>query len=230
VTACKNCGEELPRAARFCFACGQSTRVLTRPWREVVRDLLDELFDLDGRMLTSLRLLFTRPGQLSHEYNQGRRMSYTPPLRLYLLISLVFFFVLPMILPESQNTNTEHRLSVDLYSRGMFLSLPIYALLLKLFYRKFYYLEHLVFTTYLFSFMFVVFAAMMAIETKADRYLAVMLIQVALLVYMAVYFVMSLRRCYGESWLKTSLKALALVIIFLTLLGVTIEMASHSGT
>lgn len=225
---CKNCATDLPESARFCPKCGQSSWVHTRPWTEVIGELTDELFEFDGRMLMSLRLLLFRPGQLSYDYNQGRRMAHTPPLRMYLIISLVFFFLLPGILPEVPGQDTSHQFSVDLYSKGMFLSLPVYALLLKLFYRKSYYLSHLVFTTYLFSFMFIVFAVMLSIEVAADRYFAAMLLQVALLLYMAVYFVIALRVCYGESWLKSGLKALGLLLIFLPMLAFTIELASHS--
>jgi hypothetical protein len=227
---CRNCASTLPDGAGFCPACGQSTRAFNRPWTEVFRELMTELFDMDGRMLVSLRLLLTHPGVLSDEYNQGRRVSYTSPLRMYLLISLAFFFVLPMILPDDRVQNPEHQFSVELYSRGMFLLLPVYALLLKLFYRKSFYLAHLVFTTYLFSAMFIVFAVMFAIETAADRYLAVMLLQVALLLYMAAYFIVSLRLCYREGWLKSTLKALGLLAIFLPLLAGSIELASHRGS
>ena len=230
---CKNCTQALPDGAGFCPACGQSTRVFTRPWTEVFRELLSELFDLDGRMLVSFRLLLTRPGQLSDEYNRGRRVAYTSPLRMYLLISLLFFFVLPMILPKDSIAGLEpdpsHAFSVELYSRGMFLLLPVYALLLKLFYRQTYYLAHLVFATYLFSAMFIVFALMLSIEVAADRHMAVMLLQVALLLYMAFYFVISLRVCYRESWPKTTMKAFSLLAVFLPLLAGSIELASHGN-
>ena len=229
MTCCKNCSEALPDGAGFCPACGQSTRVFTRPWGEVFRELLGGLFDFDGRMLMSLRLLLTRPGVLAEEYNRGRRAAHTSPLRMYLLISLLFFFVLPMILPEAPEPTPEQQFSVDLYSRGMFLLLPVYALLLKLTYRRSFYLEHLVFATYLFSAMFIVFALMLSIEVAADQYLAVMLLQVALLLYMAAYFVISLRVCYKESWLKTSFKAFALLAIFLPVLAGSIALASHGS-
>jgi len=217
----------MPDGARYCPACGQSARVFTRPWMGVFRELLSELFDLDGRMLTSLRLLFTQPGRLSLEYNQGRRVAHTSPLRMYLLISLLFFLVLPMILPEIPVQNPEHQFSVELYSKGLFLLLPVYALLLKLFYPKSYFLTHLVFTTYLFSAMFIVFAIMLSIEIAADLYLAAMLIQVSLLLYMAAYFVIALRVCYRESWPKSILKGFGLLVIFLPLLAGSIEFASH---
>ena len=70
---------------------------INKPWRDAFRELsAGYLFDFDGRMLISLRLLMTRPGFLSYEYINGRRVSYTSPIRMYLVISLVFFFVFPL--------------------------------------------------------------------------------------------------------------------------------------
>ena len=183
-----------------------------------------------GRMLVSLRLLMTRSGFLSAEYSNGRRLSYTSPLRMYLVISLVFFFVLPLILPDTTVTSPRHEVSVDKYSQAMFLLFPIFALLLKLFYRQVYYLAHIVFSVYLFGATFIVFAAILALEVQADRYIAVLLIQLALLVYMLAYLLISLRVNYGESWIKTSLKGLALLVLFMPTIGGAIELASHIKT
>lgn len=220
----------MPEAARYCPACGQSILELQRPWTEVLRELLEELLDFDSRMFVSAQLLMTRPGFLAHEYIRGRRKTYTPPLRMYLVISVVFFLVLPSIIPEVPGQVTENKLSVDLYSRGIFVSLPIYALLLKLFYRKAFLLSHLVFTVYLFSFMFVVFGFLLALETLADQYLALMLLQVVLLLWMVIYFIVALRHCFGGGWVLTTLKALGLLLVFSSILAVVIEAASHSGT
>ena len=79
-TACTNCHKPLPGQAEFCPACGQSVKVITRPWHEVLGELVTELFDFDGRMFASLRLLVTRPGFLSYEYVNGRRSTYTSRL------------------------------------------------------------------------------------------------------------------------------------------------------
>ncbi len=201
---------------------------ITRPWRDAIRELLTELFDFDGRMLVSLRLLLTRPGFLSYEYINGRRVSYTSPIRMYLVISLVFFFVLPLILPDVTVTSPRHEVSVDLLSQAMFLLLPLFALLLKIFYRQTFYLAHLVFAVHLFSAMFIVFALTMSIESAADRYVAVMLLQLVLLVYVIVYFIVALHTTYQQSWLKSVLKFLALLLIFLPILGGAIELASHT--
>lgn len=224
---CSNCAQPLPSQADFCPACGQSVKVITRPWHDVFGELIKELFDFDGRMLLSLRLLLTRPGFLSFEYINGRRASYTSPIRMYLVISLVFFFVLPLILPKPSVSSPAHELTVDQYSQAMFLLLPVFAFVLKMFYRQGYYLAHLVFIVHLFSAMFIVFAIMLSIEVAADQYLAIMLIQFVLLIYMVAYFVIALRVVYQQSWLKSSFKFLALILIYLAIIGGTIEGASQ---
>lgn len=200
---------------------------MARPWLEVARELLTELFDFDGRMLVTLRLLLTRPGFLSYEYVRGRRAAYTSPIRMYVVVSLVFFLVLPMILPDTSVTSPTHEVSVDLYSKGMFFLLPVYALILKLFYPRVLFLPHLVFSVYLFSAMFIVFAAMLSVETAADRHIPVMLLQIVLLMYMIGHVVVALRVNYEESWLKTVLKLIGQLLIFLPILGFVIEAASH---
>jgi hypothetical protein len=224
---CKNCDKPLPGQADFCPACGQSVKTVRRPWRDVFDELARELLDFDGRMLRSLRLLLTRPGFLSLEYINDRRLSYTSPIRIYLVISLVFFFVLPSILPDSTLNNPTHKVSVDQYSQAMFVLLPLFALVLKVFYRQSYYLAHLVFTVHLFSAMFIVFAIMMSMEVAADKYVLAMIAQTVLLIYMMVYFVIGLRVNYQESWLKSSLKCFALLFIFMSIIAVAIEAASR---
>ncbi len=224
---CNNCSEGMPPGARFCPGCGQSVKEVSRPWTEFVREALAELFDVDGRMLVSMRLLLTRPGLLTMEYVAGRRVSYTSPLRLYLVISLVFFLVLPLFLPSISVTNPDHKLSVDLYSKSMFLLLPAFALLLKLFYRPVFFINHLVFSVHLFSAMFIVFGILLATESLADRFILVALVQAVFTLYIAAYFLGALHNVYQESWPRTTLKFSALLILFLMMVGITIELTSH---
>lgn len=86
---CANCGA--PLSGEFCASCGQSREDLRRPIWGLAADTLDGLFSWDGRMLTTLRQLYTRPGKVARDYADGKRASFTPPVRLYLVVSLVFF-------------------------------------------------------------------------------------------------------------------------------------------
>jgi hypothetical protein len=224
---CNNCSESMPSGARFCPACGQSVKEVSRPWTEFARETLAELADFDGRMLVSMRLLLMQPGFLTMEYIAGRRVSYTSPLRLYLVISLVFFLVLPLFLPAFSSTNPEHKLSVDIYSKSMFVLLPAFALLLKLFYRRVFFVNHLVFSVHLFSVMFIVFGLLLATESLADRFILVALVQAVFTFYVAAYFVGALHNVYQESWPRTILKFVTLLILFLMMVAITIEFTSH---
>ncbi|MEM7079872.1 MAG: DUF3667 domain-containing protein [Pseudomonadota bacterium] len=52
------------------------------------------MFEVDGRILRSLRLLLTAPGALTLAFSANQRASFITPLRLYLFTSLLFFFTL----------------------------------------------------------------------------------------------------------------------------------------
>lgn len=87
--ACANCGAALD--GPYCARCGQSTDELSRPVFALFTDWLDGIFTWDGRLLATLRALFLRPGAVARDYLDGKRARFTPPMRLYLLTSLMFF-------------------------------------------------------------------------------------------------------------------------------------------
>lgn len=224
---CPNCTQPLAESAQYCSHCGQRTTGISRPWLEVLRDLLDELFDLDGKMLRSARMLLTGPGQLAREYSQGRRTRYTSPVRMYLVISVVFFLLLPVIDLPAVNDSAARAISTDQYSHAMFALLPVFAALLKLLYRQAYFLSHLVFSAYLFSFFFILMAGMMATEALADQYTGFAIVQVSLLLCGLVYLTVALRVSYAQSWTRTIFKAAALVIAFMPMLAVSIAISAR---
>lgn len=92
VVDCANCGT--PRADLFCPHCGQNARVYQRAFPPMLWELLRETFDLDSRVLRTIRLLLFKPGELALEFSRNRRARYVSPIRLYLFISLAFFFIL----------------------------------------------------------------------------------------------------------------------------------------
>ncbi|MCF7825932.1 MAG: DUF3667 domain-containing protein [Candidatus Marinimicrobia bacterium] len=109
---CLNCGSDL--SAEFCPKCGQKNKDYSLTFKDLFSDFLEELLDVDSRVLRSLRLLFTRPGFLTSEYVKGRRVSYVPPVRLYLVASVLFFLALSLktLLPNVQNNEFFKELSV----------------------------------------------------------------------------------------------------------------------
>ena len=92
---CLNCGESL--AGNYCARCGQEDKEVRRSFLYFLQEFLRVVFELDGRAYRTVYYLFTRPGYLTREYFEGRRTSYTPPLRLFLIISIGFFLVIGVV-------------------------------------------------------------------------------------------------------------------------------------
>lgn len=91
---CANCGAPLEGA--FCHACGQSVRSMIRPLHDIAGDVLDMVFNIDGRVLHTLPPLFARPGCITLEYFAGRRTRYVAPFRLMFWLCVLAFFVSAM--------------------------------------------------------------------------------------------------------------------------------------
>jgi predicted RNA-binding Zn-ribbon protein involved in translation (DUF1610 family) len=83
-STCPTCGETITR--QFCPACGEHT--LDREslsFRQFTHHAAHELFDLDSKILRTVRYLFSRPAFVTAEYLAGKKSRYVNPLRLYVL-------------------------------------------------------------------------------------------------------------------------------------------------
>jgi len=88
---CLNCGTELK--GPFCYFCGQPDRNFMRFFPALLRDLMEDLLDLDSRFMRTLKPLLFKPGRLTRDYMNGRRFRYAPPMRVYIFSSIVFFLL-----------------------------------------------------------------------------------------------------------------------------------------
>jgi hypothetical protein len=88
---CANCGAVV--AGHYCAECGQRVEHAVHSVWHFAREVAEDLTHADSRLWRTLTALLFKPGYLTREFLAGRRVSYLPPLRLYLVLSL-FFFVL----------------------------------------------------------------------------------------------------------------------------------------
>src|ERR1043165_2696899 len=89
---CLNCQAILHGA--FCSECGQRAAPQNPTVREIAGDAFAELSGWDGKIAETFRLLLSKPGELTRQWIQGKRVSFIAPLRLYLMASLMYFVVL----------------------------------------------------------------------------------------------------------------------------------------
>jgi hypothetical protein len=90
-TPCANCATEL--LGPWCHACGQLGEDFHRSWFRLIGESIEGVFHFDGRVWRTLPDLVLRPGRLTRQYLEGHRAPQVPPLRLFLVVLLLLFFV-----------------------------------------------------------------------------------------------------------------------------------------
>ena len=89
-THCENC--DAPLQGEYCHQCGQSVRNPVRHAGHAIEEVFESFWHLDGRVFRTLRDLLV-PGRTALEYLAGHRQRYLPPLRIFVIMSLLAFFV-----------------------------------------------------------------------------------------------------------------------------------------
>ena len=87
---CENCGADLH--GDFCHRCGQSVHSPMRHAGHALEEMFESLWHLDGRVFRTLRDLPV-PARVARGYLAGHRARYIAPLRLFVILSLLTFFV-----------------------------------------------------------------------------------------------------------------------------------------
>lgn len=200
-------------------------------------NVIKETFEVDGRAALTIRTLFRHPGLLTSEFLDGRRRRHTSPLRLYLVISIVFFVVVAwlaqsgILLEPGQDPGFDAAVQVRFLSddlpRLMFLLLPVFAALLKVVFARRLYFDHLIFSLHLHSAGYIVLALAMPLENVADKDVIAPIVRALLLAYFVAYFVLALRRVYAPGWFALALKSAAVLFGYMIIVSLVIENTSN---
>ncbi len=95
IGACENCDAALQ--GHYCHRCGQSAHSPVRNFAHAVEEVFESFWHLDGRIFRTLRDLWF-PGRVARNYLAGHRVRYIAPLRLFVILSLLTFFVGKLVL------------------------------------------------------------------------------------------------------------------------------------
>ena len=240
VENCPNCGTIL--LGNHCHECGQkrihhNELAVKRFLGRVINDFTDLE---SNKVFRTLSAMILRPGLLASEYLSGRRGSYLGPLKLYLTFSALYFLFAWTVLSEVRGGSAQriarHPATVSMakqrgldpnafadkiqqkaekYASGLriFSVLISGTFLAALYFRmRKYYVEHLVFSLYYYSFDFfckslfaVLFLAVAALGWKVPSLVLNLFYPLAL-----VYLSFALRRAYRQKWPMTVVKAVVL--------------------
>jgi len=91
---CPNCEKEFDSSFNYCPHCGQKNIDPDPKLKHFISEFLSANFNIDSKIFITLKALILKPALLSKEFLAGKREKYLTPVRLYLLISLVYFFII----------------------------------------------------------------------------------------------------------------------------------------
>lgn len=91
VEVCHNCHHILKPEDNFCANCGQENHDLKVGVGQLLYDVFEGITNFDTKFYNTTKSIFSQPGKITKDFLEGRRARYVPPIRLYFLVSFVFF-------------------------------------------------------------------------------------------------------------------------------------------
>ena len=98
---CLNCRHVVEQ--RYCPNCGQENSESRKTFHHLFVHFFEDLTHYENAFWRTIKNLIFKPASLTKEYLSGKRLSYLAPVRLYIFISFITFFLLTVI-PDTNNT------------------------------------------------------------------------------------------------------------------------------
>lgn len=96
-THCLNCNYSFNQSENYCPNCGQENHDLKIPFSHFVEEFLEGILHFDSKVWHTLKTLFFYPGKITNDFLEGKRVSFVPPIRLYVFFSFIFFLTLNFV-------------------------------------------------------------------------------------------------------------------------------------
>ena len=120
-STCQNCSNNYDGS--FCNQCGERRFDTTQRKISVLfANLIESLFEVDGKFFKTVRYFITKPGFLAYEHWRGVRKPYMTPIAFFVIINIIYFlfspltdFALPLSNQEIQPYSAWVQPTIDAY-------------------------------------------------------------------------------------------------------------------
>ena len=113
---CLNCRYVVEN--KFCPNCGQENTDTRKTFHHLFIHFFEDLTHYENAFWKTIRNLLFKPATLTKEYLSGKRLSYLAPVRLYIFISFITFFLIT-IFPnkESEPIKTQEKKPITITNK-----------------------------------------------------------------------------------------------------------------
>jgi hypothetical protein len=109
---CLNCKYVVEN--RFCPNCGQENTDTRKTFHHLFIHFFEDLTHYENAFWKTIKNLLFKPATLTKEYLSGKRLSYLAPVRLYIFISFITFFLITLFPAASSDLlNDDSKNSVE---------------------------------------------------------------------------------------------------------------------
>ncbi|MDI9865721.1 DUF3667 domain-containing protein [Flectobacillus sp. DC10W] len=107
VEVCHNCHHILKPEDNFCANCGQENHDLKVGVGQLLYDVFEGITNFDTKFYNTAKSIFSQPGKITKDFLEGRRARYVPPIRLYFIVSFVFFIAFDELVEMGLNSTND---------------------------------------------------------------------------------------------------------------------------
>ena len=102
---CLNCSNTLELTDVYCSYCGQLNTTKSLVLKDFFGEFIGSIITYDSRFRHTLKDLLFRPGTITRNYVDGKRLTYANPFRFFLSVSIIYFLLSGIISSFSATDN-----------------------------------------------------------------------------------------------------------------------------
>lgn len=95
--SCLNCEHPLDLSDVYCPYCGQLNSTKKLSFSDFFKEFFVSIFNYDSRIRHTIKDLLFKPGTITKNYVEGKRLKYANPFRFFLSASIIYFLLQNLI-------------------------------------------------------------------------------------------------------------------------------------